>query len=390
MDAIYDDPCFLDELKSCIMTRPNASAETAKKELDLMNNVTLNIAVTGESGVGKSTLVNALRGVREGEIGSAETGVTETTMMATRYTHPSMTNVFIWDLPGIGTPNFKAKTYLKDVCFETYDFFIIIGTVRFKENDLKLAKEIKKRKKMFYFVRSKIDHDISAEARKQNFNEEKVLNQIRLSCKDNLRTIGNPDVFLISTCQLEKYDFQKLIDSLINNLSDHKRSALVQSMPACSLPMIEQKKRELYKIAFAVAAAAATSAAIAIPGLSVGCEIGVMQGFLKKAHVSFGLDAESIKRIATRINKPERELRIAMTSRFANGINERVVVGMFANRSVITAKAFEVVLSGILGLGSLAAMGISFTTTLHLLQEGIKEMTDDAKAVLAIALSFEK
>uniref|UniRef100_A0A4W5MDA0 IRG-type G domain-containing protein n=1 Tax=Hucho hucho TaxID=62062 RepID=A0A4W5MDA0_9TELE len=138
----------------------------------ILEDVTLNIAVTGESG---------------GE-GAAETGVTETTMKASRYSHPTMPNVYIWDLPGIGTSNFKAQKYLKEVQFETYDSFIVISTNRFKENDIMLAKEIQKMKKMFYFVRSKIDNDIRAEARK-DFREDKVLSKIRQSCEENLNLI---------------------------------------------------------------------------------------------------------------------------------------------------------------------------------------------------------
>lgn len=271
----------------------------------------------------------------------------------------------------------------------TYDFFILIGAVRFKENDIMLAKEINKSKKMFYFVRSKIDQDINAESRKKNFNEEQVLTTIRMSCKDNLRSFGNPNVFLISTFELEKYDFQKLIDSIAENLSEHKRTALIQSMPVCSMGMIDRKKKELYKIAYAVSAAAACSAAIAIPGLSVGCEIGVMQEFLKKALESFGLDKESLKKLSERVNKPEDQLRAAMTSCFAGGVDEKVVAKMLSTKAMITAKTIEVVLTTIVGLGSLGAMGISFATTLHLLHSGIEDMTEDAKAVLNVALDYK-
>uniref|UniRef100_A0A674D805 Immunity-related GTPase family, e4 n=1 Tax=Salmo trutta TaxID=8032 RepID=A0A674D805_SALTR len=169
------------------------NAAKAKKDLDLLENVTLNIAVTGESGSGKSTFVNALLGLRDGDKGAPETGEMETTMKAIRYSHPTMPNMIIWDLPGISTPYIKAKKYLKEVKFETYDFFIIIGTVRFKEIDIMLATEIQKMKKMFYFVRSKIDNDIRAEAWKKNYREEDLLSKIRQNCEENLKTVGSPN-----------------------------------------------------------------------------------------------------------------------------------------------------------------------------------------------------
>ncbi|XP_046896525.1 T-cell-specific guanine nucleotide triphosphate-binding protein 2-like [Hypomesus transpacificus] len=236
MAAVNEEPRVMkEELRNYLRAKVEEIADKTRKEQNSTEDVTINIAVTGESGVGKSTFVNALLGIADEEPGSAETGVTEIIKRPRRYPHPSMSNVFIWDLPGTATPKFRVKNYLRDVNFDIYDFFIFIGAVRFKENDLKLAKEIKKRMKMFYFVRSKIDHDISAESRKKNFNEEDVLNKIRLCCQDNLSCIGNVDVYLISSFELEKYDFRKLIDSLMENLSEHKRTALIQSMPLCPI-----------------------------------------------------------------------------------------------------------------------------------------------------------
>ncbi|KAM3873283.1 interferon-gamma-inducible GTPase 10-like [Diretmus argenteus] len=380
-ETLYEDPEFENEVKNYVKLDPNESSANGKKQQDQMDNVTLNIAVTGESGAGKSTFVNSIRGLQDGDDGAAETGVTETTMKPIRYTHPTMPWVYIWDLPGIGTSNFKAKKYLKEVQLDTFDFFIIISSVRFKENDIMLAKAIKKMKKMFFFVRSKIDQDIQAEARKKDFCEEQVLSKIRRSCRENLVVVGNPKVFLISTFDLTKYDFQKLVDSLEGNLSDHKWSALIHSLPAYSAAMIDTKRKALYKTAVAVAAGAATTVSVPIPGFSVGCEIGIMQKYLQKALESFGIDDKSIKRLAKRVNKPEDELKSAMKSRFAKGVNELVVAGMFRTSGMVVAKTIEALSTGI----NLLGFSIAFGTTLYLLRQGIKELSEDAKAVLVAA-----
>ena len=123
---------------------PGLAASIAKKYLEDINSIPLNIAVTGESGSGKSTFVNAFRGIDNTDETAAPTGVVETTMEPESYPHPRYPNVILWDLPGVGTTRFPADQYLKYVGFEKFDFFIIISADRFRENDAKLAQEIKK------------------------------------------------------------------------------------------------------------------------------------------------------------------------------------------------------------------------------------------------------
>ncbi|XP_031234616.1 interferon-inducible GTPase 1-like, partial [Mastomys coucha] len=138
----------------------NSTIKDALKEMD---KTLLNVAVTGDTGSGKSTFINALRGIGDEERGAAKTGVVETTMEISKYTHPNIPNVVFWDLPGIGSSNFPPKTYLEKVKFHEYDFFIIVSATRFRQNDIDLAIEISMMKKEFYFVRTKVDSDLRNE-----------------------------------------------------------------------------------------------------------------------------------------------------------------------------------------------------------------------------------
>ena len=114
---------------------------------------------------------------------AAPTGCKETTTEVLGYPHPNYPNVVLWDLPGVGSTRFPAKKYLKMVEFEKFDFFIIISDTRFRENDVKLAQEIQRMGKEFYFVRSKIDNDLRAEGRSSKyFSTEETLERIRDDC----------------------------------------------------------------------------------------------------------------------------------------------------------------------------------------------------------------
>ncbi|KAK7124548.1 hypothetical protein R3I94_018802 [Phoxinus phoxinus] len=221
---------LLKHLKEPISTQYFTSAlDKIKDFFKWQDLVELNIGVTGESGSGKSTFVNALRGLGDEEEGSAETGPVETTIESKDYLHPKYKNVKVWDLPGIGTPNFKADEYLKLVQLERYDFFIIITSDRFRKCHTQLAKEIKRMGKKFYFVRSKIDSCINAEKRKKNFDQKKTLDTIRGDYENDLRKIGieDPVVFLISGWEIGKYDFNLLQERMEKELPQHKRRVLL-------------------------------------------------------------------------------------------------------------------------------------------------------------------
>uniref|UniRef100_A0A8C3IB26 IRG-type G domain-containing protein n=1 Tax=Chrysemys picta bellii TaxID=8478 RepID=A0A8C3IB26_CHRPI len=133
--------------------------------LESFENTMLNIAVTGETGAGKSSFINAIRGLETEDKMAAPTGVTEMTTEPTAYPHPTYPNVTLWDLPGIGAMNFRPERYLQQVKFSRYDFFIIIASERFRSSHAALAREIQKMEKKFYFVRCKVDEDLANERR---------------------------------------------------------------------------------------------------------------------------------------------------------------------------------------------------------------------------------
>ncbi|XP_061096448.1 interferon-inducible GTPase 5-like [Conger conger] len=370
-----------DALENQTLTSAVAKIQDYFEQID---SVELNIAITGESGSGKSTFVNAFRGLVEDNKGAAPTGVVETTV----YPHPKYPKVKVWDLPGIGTPNFKADEYLQKVKFERYDFFIIIISERFKVNNVLLATEIQRMKKRFYFVRSKIDNSIHAEKRKKDFDEDKTLSIIREDCMKGLleNGVASPTVFLISSFDLQLYDFPKLQETMEKELPEHKQRVLLLSLPNITLDINKKKKEALQANIWKVSLLSGAVAAIPIPGLSVVVDVGILVKELSSYYQAFGLDDESLKNLSDKTNVPLEELKAVLTSPLNKEISGDVVIKLLTKFAGAGVMLLEYWASTIPVFGSMAAAGISYSTTHRMLTSCLNELAEDAQKVLMRAL----
>uniref|UniRef100_A0A8C6S6I0 IRG-type G domain-containing protein n=1 Tax=Neogobius melanostomus TaxID=47308 RepID=A0A8C6S6I0_9GOBI len=346
---------YEENIKSALQNKDMAgAAEIAQEYLDELNNVRMNIAITGEGGSGKSTLVNALRGIKNKTPGAAPTGVTETTMKPTAYIHPQNDKIVIWDLPGIGTVNFTADKYLKYVEFEKYDFFIIVSSERFRENDAKLAKEIQKMKKNFYFVRSKIDNmflNLTA------FLFRLIL-LTDLYFNAELKKLGfeSPKVFLISGCSLHLYEFSDLHKTLLEELPELQRDTLLLALPNTSLDVIEEKKKTLERKITWLTLTSTVVAAVPVPGFSEGVDLKIISKFTQQCRESLGLTPELLQKLSELSGVPLEDLKAELKSPLTGGeITPTFVINVLIRFAVVIA--------------SMALQGGSFTFRIEVLDK---------------------
>ncbi|XP_069496905.1 interferon-inducible GTPase 5-like [Ambystoma mexicanum] len=383
-----------DLLEMSTLLKSSAVVDVTDKVQSLLGKLeatTLDIAVTGESGAGKSTFVNALRGLGDDDFGAARTGVTETTTVPMAYQHPTLPTVRIWDMPGIGTYNFQVDQYLKLVNFERYDFFIIVASERFRENHARLARNIRDMKKHFYFVRTKVDQDLNACTRrkKTQFNEEMVLNEIRTDCTSWLEKEGeqDPKVFLLSSFELHKYDFQKLQNTLEQSLDGQKRHVLLLSLPNITDEVIVKKKKSLKRHIWKKALLSCIISAM--PSKPVHFNIPMLMNTLRSYKQNFGLDDESLGTLASKVNTSTYHLKEEITSQEGQGMNEESVKAVLRMAVVGSQAAANLVEEQVPVLGNLVAGAITFVAVYILLNSSLDNLAKDAQKVLRRAFSTE-
>uniref|UniRef100_A0A8C6TXJ6 IRG-type G domain-containing protein n=1 Tax=Neogobius melanostomus TaxID=47308 RepID=A0A8C6TXJ6_9GOBI len=359
------------------------AAQKALEYLDRLKNVPLNIAITGESGSGKSTLVN----------GAAPTGAVETTMEPTEYIHPQYPNVKIWDLPGVGTTKFTADKYLEHVGFEKYDFFIIVSCDRFRENDAKLAKEIQKMKKKFYFVRSKIDNSIRDEKDGDpELNEVNLLELIRDNCSKELQKLGfeSPKVFLVSSLKLHLYEFEDLWKTLDKELPTHQRNVMLLALPNISADVIEQKKQALEDRIKWYTLASAAGAVVPVTGFSDAFDMALLLEFATECKRSLGLMPESLQNLSNVSSIPLEDLKAEIKSSLGTDqLNTTVMIKVLSKAAnYITSAAAELEASPISVFGIVLAMTSSSVTTYTALKYILTSLTQDAQQIFMKALKL--
>ncbi|XP_039178613.1 interferon-inducible GTPase 5-like isoform X1 [Crotalus tigris] len=352
-----------------------------QKHLDEMKNLPLNIAVTGQAGAGKSSFVNAIRGVRDDDDEAAEVGPVEQTMVPKAYPHPLFPNVIIWDLPGIGTSRFKAAEYLQKVQFQRYDAFIIVTSDYFTENDSLLAREIQRMRKKFYCVCTKIDVNINSEKKENNLIKEKTLAIIRKYCEDQLRRAGglSARVFLISNWKIDEYDFPLLQETLAAELPYYKKHISTTAAQAFSENELRKKKAEIISYIKKVALVSCACGAVPVPGLSILCDIPILLVGLKCICNAFGLDDKSLHLLALYTGKEFEELKSAIKKTpLADRINTEFVFSLLSKSSVwMAVSAVEVAFHYVPVIGSVFGGASSFAITYHFLNTFLDDVIED-------------
>nr|XP_020665881.1 interferon-inducible GTPase 5-like [Pogona vitticeps] len=358
-----------------------------EETLASLENICLDVGVTGEPGVGKSTFINAFRDLHEDDEGAAPTGNVASNKNPVPYSHPKYAHVILWDLPSIGTPNFHAKDYLEDIQVSHYDFFVILASSQFTSLHASLAHYLKKSDKDVYFVRSKVDEDLEAIRQNQpaGFNEAAALEKLREECVQDLKAAGvkSPKIFLISNFLLSRYDFPLLGETLWKDLDLQRSHSFLLATPNISHRLLEKKKAAMIEHLWLVSAVACGLQAESIHEISVICNVDLLVKMLQGYCISFGLEESSLRKVAEHAAQPVEHLRSLVKSPLANEIAKEQVVELLIQAASKPPKLPK-------ELVTMASMGLSFAVVYNMLKTFVDNMAGDAHRILVKVFMSQK
>jgi len=365
-------------------------------KLNAWKNVPLNLGIVGPSGTGKSTFMNRMRRLKAKDPGAAKTGSNETTTEPTPYTHPDNNNIILWDLPGVGTPNFPKDEYLENIKFDRYDCFIIHSATRFTENDLFLAQQIMDKGKKFYFVRNKIDQELidPDEEEPTTLTNDQIMKKIEIIRKETLINLGKIfdqgvlKVYLISNLikNKDKFDFPMLLKDLLQELPETKKEILLRVVHSTNEFIIEEKKKLLSNRVPLFALASGLGGVIPVPGLSVGIDSALTYLMVKDQREVLGLTDEHLDEHAKHLEISRQELLAKLPDNPRNLLSDPIqwvkTVIQACGAIAFESLAEELAKFLLPAIGLLISGGLSAGTTYLIGQKMLDEHSGILKAIL--------
>lgn len=355
--------------------------EHLQKDIDEWKHIPLNIGITGESGVGKSSFINAFCELSADDEDGAHVDVVEGTKNIKPYQHPKNKSMVLWDLPKVGTPKFPRISYLKDVEFERYDFFLILSAGRFREDDLWLAQTVSKQDKKFHFVRTQIDVDVSKDKKShpKTHSRKNVIEKVRKDCLKNLQEHNlSAYVFLIDSYSTMDFDFNSLTVTLIDEVALRKIEAMILSLSVLTLDVLERKVQALKDRIFKISLLSAVGG-IPIPDLNVFIDCRLLMNEVMMYKKQLGLDPETMKENLRLLNTEAKELeeKLGLQSlTLATTEKDLFDVVSSTNVSQNITRTLPIVLPVI---GSVISVGVSYGLSVASLKHLLNICADDAR-----------
>ncbi|KAH7923648.1 hypothetical protein BV22DRAFT_1015004 [Leucogyrophana mollusca] len=188
----------------------------AMKEMQWKDDL-FHFAIAGGVAGGKSSLINAFRGLRNRDCGAAPTGIPETTLTMARFPDSNLNYPCVWyDIHGAGTLRIPDWQYFNAQGFYLFDCIMVLFNYRFMMTDIAILTNARRFHIPTYIIQSKADQHIRNMVAEMGYDSEyddkdrrdqllqaartQFITETRRSVKLNLQNANLPDqkVYIVS------------------------------------------------------------------------------------------------------------------------------------------------------------------------------------------------
>lgn len=241
----------------------------------------------GRSGVGKSSLINAITGEKLAPVGFGK----ETTVAVHEYAHRGLNLV---DLPGCGTERFPTSQYVQTLKLSDYDLFIFVTELRFFQDDKTVFSQLaEEMHKPCFLVRNKFDLAIADAAHDGLYlSEAEIKDAIERNIRENLAPLNVKSVYMVSARRPSHFDLPRLLDDIQDSFDGMKKLRLENDLAAWSREALHRKRDNAMRITSWYAGIAALNGLNPVIGLDVSVDIGILRKLAREIAEIYGLTKE--------------------------------------------------------------------------------------------------
>lgn len=310
----------------------------------------VHIAVFGQPGAGKSSLINSLLGGQAAVVGVGN----DTTRTANIYEYNGL---YFADLPGYDTERFAADEYLQRFDILAYDAFLCIFNGKLHAADINLWQQVQSGRDTCLLVRTGLD---------TMFAKHKNLDTLKQDVEQDVaeKLAGVAKVYFVSN--RTGGGLEELVVGLENLLPLAKRERFVRGVKARSDRMLADKYLACEKLVAKYAWLAAANAVNPLPGLDISIDLKIMNNMFDEIKCTYGLDQAKLDKFRGVIPMAERVIAL--------GTKEGMLVVM---KGYIGKQGVEGLAKYIPYAGQAVAMGIGYALTSNL----GKRYLDDCQAL---------
>lgn len=256
-------------------------AQDIRRQLERDQQQQVRVALFGQPGAGKSSLINKLVGRKVAEVGVE----TDKTVAAQTYEHNGLVLV---DLPGYGTARFPKQGYAERFNIDSMDLFLCVTSGKLHQADTEFFQELSRRGKVCIFVMNK--HD-------ELWEEDTSIEELEQRKRADLfRHLGREVPLVFTSCRRGTG-----LDTLQQRISEHlapaKRERWVRTARAYSREFLAQKRAACEGMVSRAAWVSAANGLNPIPGADVAVDVGVLVKLFRDIRADYGLADDTLAQL---------------------------------------------------------------------------------------------
>ena len=271
-------------------------AEKIRRKLEEEKGVTVSVALFGQPGAGKSSLINKIIGEKVAEVGVE----TDKTVKAASYEAKGLRFV---DLPGYGTKNFPKESYFQQFDINHFDLFLCVTSGKLHQADTEFFQELARLGKVCIFVSNK--HD---ELWEDGVAIEELEQRKR---KDIIKHVGQQVGVIFTSCRKDT-GLDTLNAEIEKNLDGAKRERWTRSAKAYSTRFLQKKKAVCEKYVTTAALLSAANGINPVPGVDIAVDVGILIELFAEIRENYGLSDSFLAKL--------KQSSIPVVARLANSV----------------------------------------------------------------------